>query len=77
VGTSRRMSERSVVNANTVVKRALLQSKRGYELTNAGAFLPQICHKPKQTNSENGGFLRVTAATYFVAKIAEFRDLIP
>jgi len=24
-------------------------------------FLPQICHKPKRAESENGGFLRVTA----------------
>ena len=33
-------------------------------------FLPQICHKPKRTDSDNGGFVRVTEGRYFVAKTA-------
>ena len=36
----------------------------------AGPFLPQICHRPRRAERENGGFLRVTAGRYFVAKMA-------
>jgi hypothetical protein len=28
---------------------------------------PQTCHKIEKPNSENGGFLRVTADSFFVA----------
>jgi hypothetical protein len=31
-------------------------------------FLPQICHKAKRTEKDNGGFLRVTEGQFFVAK---------
>jgi hypothetical protein len=33
-------------------------------------FSPQICHMAKSANSENGGFLRFTADTIFVARTA-------
>jgi hypothetical protein len=37
---------------------------------------PQICHKQKQTNSDNGGFLRVPEERDFVAKTVQKRHFL-
>jgi hypothetical protein len=37
--------------------------------------LAQIWHKPTRTETDNGGFLRVSADTLFVPKTADFSHL--
>ena len=40
-------------------------------------FLPQVCHKLKRTEKDNGGFLRFTKGDHIVAKTGVQIDFFP
>ena len=68
-GTGRRPDD----NRSGPHERRVLTGENG---TRALQDLPQICHKPKQTEKENGGFMRVTAGRYLWQKTGKLGELL-
>jgi hypothetical protein len=50
------------------VRQTMAFKKPLWKTNRAQIFLPQICHKPKRADEDNGGFLRVSEDPCFVAK---------